>query len=743
MRFGRFLFRTRATSSEGTDQSPVSNDSKNSVSSKQIENDVFYAEEVVQKILKTDLTDIRLKGHWLYVIDSGGQPAYQELLPLFTRAASLNIITLDLSKPLDEEFDTKYRANEKYFWCRSKSTQLASFKSAVSTAANFKSLDISCITEPHHHSMHLILGTHYDKVNEADLKKCEDALKSSISSLQPYLNDRIIKRSENSIIFPVNTVAKSKEERAKYRKEVCKAIWKSGSDASITIKIPIHWFAFELSLPKKKSIISIKEAESIGKKFGMKEEDTKEALKYFHDVSLMLYYPEVINVVFLNPKPILDIMSQLLALTFVDDENTCKNKKALNNLALLKSILVEQKQVSIAKRNNLKDGFFNEEIFTNLKSGKKISQSEFNLPEDLISLLLHLNIITKVEGNKKGRYFIPYALPSYQGLKTPTIKKPNARLLLVVWIDEKKCLPVPQGLFPLVVIHLLNQKELKIDLPSSRRDFYFKFRDAMSIRITLGEIPHTLHLINRYTHIEIAFTGPQEHCSKIYEVVMKAFGKVTDDLHIEHNHANAFVCPNDPKNCFSLVVNKERFIVNCTDCPETAPITGEDYWCWFKHSTNAPVDTSKSPTLGITGYGLVILLVLAGWLVFYFCSIQGVAIYGLVLLFAFIGYFVFIWKSTRGVAIYGLIILAIFVVGYLVFIWKSIQGLVIYGLVLLVLPLLVLAEFFSIWGSIARITVSVVVIGIATTWIMTWINGGDVTKLESLVNLGTTILNLL
>ena len=75
---------TQAVSSEDTDQSSVSSVFDDSVSSKQIEGDVdFHAEEVIQEIMAKSPKGIRLKGHWLYVIDSGGQPAYQELLPLF------------------------------------------------------------------------------------------------------------------------------------------------------------------------------------------------------------------------------------------------------------------------------------------------------------------------------------------------------------------------------------------------------------------------------------------------------------------------------------------------------------------------------------------------------------------------------------------------------------------------------------------------------------------------------------
>uniref|UniRef100_A0A1X7TE71 Uncharacterized protein n=1 Tax=Amphimedon queenslandica TaxID=400682 RepID=A0A1X7TE71_AMPQE len=115
----------------------------------------YHTEAVVQEILATEPKGIRKSDHWLYVIDSGGQPAYQELLPLFTRAASLNIITLDLSKPFNERFDLMYRIDGQYFPCHSKSTQLAFFQSAVSTGASFKPLDISCISKKPTHSMHL------------------------------------------------------------------------------------------------------------------------------------------------------------------------------------------------------------------------------------------------------------------------------------------------------------------------------------------------------------------------------------------------------------------------------------------------------------------------------------------------------------------------------------------------------------------------------------------------------------
>ena len=329
----------------------------------------YRSEAIVQKILSTLPKRIRLSDHWLYVIDSGGQPAYQELLPLFTRAASLNIITLDLSKSFEEKFKLEYRIGGKYFPCHSKSTQLAIFQSAVSTGATFKPLDISHVTKEPTHSMHLVLGTHYDNLwFDYTLRKREGSLQSAISTLQPYLRDCVICKPNGSIIFPVDTMAKSRK-RVKYNEEICQAIWSHGSAASLKIKIPIQWFAFELSLPNK-SIIPIEEALSIGERYGMSDEDTKQALRYFHDVGLKLYYLEVTGVVFIDPQPILEILSQLLALTYINDVN-CRDL-----------ILIDSKRLSLSATNNLKEGFFNEDIFDLFKSKEEIfSQPQFQLPD--------------------------------------------------------------------------------------------------------------------------------------------------------------------------------------------------------------------------------------------------------------------------------------------------------------------------------------------------------------------------
>ena len=511
------------------------------------------------------LKGFKRKEEWLYIIDSGGQPTYQELLPLFTRAASLNIITIDLSKPLDEEIELMYRTGGKSYPCHSKSTQLTTFQSAVSSGSVYKPLNISCIKKQPSRSMHLVLGTHYDKVNESTFKECDNTLMKSVKGLKSYLHNCVIKKSDDSVIFPVNTLAKG-EERTKHSQEICQAIQTFGSDASLTIEIPIRWFAFELSLSNYSSNITLKEALDIGEKYEMNEEDTKLALNYLHNVTLILYYPEVLDgVVFTDPQPILEFISQLLALTYINDT------EALNSMS------AKDKKFSLADINELKNGFFKEELFHKLESSKMFS-SKFNSSK-LLKLLLYLNIIAEVQ--EKNEYFIPYALPSYstRNLSLPQENANHSKpLRILYWKEPDQILPIPQGIFPLVIVHLLKQTNYKVAVHSRDEPEYYKYRDAMSLWIEINSYD-LIHIINNFTYIEVYYTGPMKDCSIVRELVIKAVKDSSNAINIEHGYLHsAFGCQNKG-SC--IMTDEKNLKTTCPESPSDKCTIDNRTSCWF------------------------------------------------------------------------------------------------------------------------------------------------------------------
>ena len=536
--------------------------------------DETETETVIQEILDTiQKSAVQLSGHWLYIIDSGGQPAYQELLPLFIRTASLNIITLNLSQPLDRKLDFQYRIGGKKFSCglNLQYSNRDFFLSAVSSGAILKPIDVPHVRETPSHPMHFVLGTHYDLIDEAVLQRINKEL---MSSLKPDIQNYVVhnKRGE-SIVFPVNTLVSVSEGRNEAGQKLCQSVANCGG-ISLKIEMPIRWFAFELWLQKvaenkSHSFLQIDDVISAGERFQMNEDDTKYALQYLHNVTIILYYPDILpGLVFVDPQPILEILSRLLALTYVE-------RDALHLIANPVPLDEDIKKLH-------KVGFFKEKLLNHLKSDVDLFVAPHFEPSHLIKLLLHLHVITR---GKEGDYFFPCALQSHTNL---TVPQTETKPLFIVWQDRcgVNTLPVPQGLFPLLITHLLNQKEssYKVEFPPVRDDFY-KYRDAMSLWAFVKGKRHTFHIINRYTHIEVYFDGSaneaEENCPHICKLIMTAVKDSADAINVKHNHVNAFPCPNE-NNCY-CVVDEDYMVVNCTLCRRRVDIDLSDksYWCWF------------------------------------------------------------------------------------------------------------------------------------------------------------------
>ena len=534
-------------------------------------NESFSIDEgVIQEIVGTiqhSEGQLNLSGHWLYIIDSGGQPAYQELLPLFVRTASLNIITLDLSKPLDEKLDFKYRIGGETFLCSSnlKYSNREFFLSAVSSGAILRPIDVPQVIETPSHPMNFVLGTHYDLITEDKLKEMNKELMSSLK----FDTDYVVPNGE-SIIFPVNTLVPEDKGRIEVGQDLCQSI-ANCEDTSLKMNVPIRWFAFELCLQKvaedkSRSFLIIDEVISAGTRFKMSKDDTKYALQYLHNVTIILYYPDILpQLVFVDPKPILEVLSRLLALTYVE-------RKALHLITDSKPSKDDIKKLHTS-------GFFKEKLL--MDHFKSIFSPPHFEPSHLLKLLIHLRIIASGED---GDYFFPCALQSYT---EPPAPQTDTKPLLIVWQDNDgiNTLPVPQGMFPLVITHLLSHNEYpcKVYFPPLDPQYY-KYRDALSLWIKIKRKRYTLHMINRYTHIEIYFDGSvqeaKENCHYICELIMNAVSESADAINVEHNHVNAFSCPEEKEKICYCVIEVDHSI-NCTLCKRSADISGNSYWCWF------------------------------------------------------------------------------------------------------------------------------------------------------------------
>ena len=201
-----------------------------------------------------------------------------------------------------------------------KYSNLDIIRSTISSEATLKPIEVpySDDTEtPSKHPYYLVVGTRNKEAKE-DIKAMNKRLKSC------NFNHVISKNTRKSeIIFPVDTLLPAGQEREEASVELCRVI--SNRNVSMKIKMPIRLFVFEITLQeqaekKGRSFLTKNEVVDIGKRLQLNNgEEVEKALQYLHNVTIILYYPDVLpDVVFVDPQPILDILSQLIAITYVD-----------------------------------------------------------------------------------------------------------------------------------------------------------------------------------------------------------------------------------------------------------------------------------------------------------------------------------------------------------------------------------------------------------------------------------------
>ena len=520
--------------------------------------------------------EAQLSEKWVYIVDSGGQPAFQELLPVFTRAATLNVITLDISKDIDDEFEFMYRINGRRFKCDKgmKYSNRKIFNSVVSSASVQKPINIPFVKHQPKHSMSFVLGTHYDflidKTNkdDAETKVVEMSEKlMSAKNILPHLKSHIISKVHgNSVIYPVNTMQQDSVGREEISKDIL-GIMSQCTEVITKIDVPIRFFAFELYLEEKaksKGFVTKNEAIEEGKKLYMNEHEVEIALTFLHTSTIILYYPNIEpQLVFVDPQKIIDVLSHLLALTYVDYP-TAKS--------LAPNILEDE----MTRLRN--EGCFNELL---LNKFKDVFSDHFT-PEYFINLLQHLHIIKSQAQIGDDCYFLPSALPAYNNSYNKDLPK-SIKPLYYVWREQKGKLRsknfvlVPQGIFPLIFIHLLEQKEYVVEFPP-----HPKYRDAFSLWIYIKGKHYTLYIINNHSeHIEVYFNGPRNYCPQVHELITTTINKSSDAINAEQNYVNAFPCPNEEDRCY-CIVNEEYKVANCSMCDSNdISESDESYWCWF------------------------------------------------------------------------------------------------------------------------------------------------------------------
>ena len=484
---------------------------------------------------------------WHHLIDSGGQSQYQDIFPFLYKCPSFQIVLMRLIDGLDEKLPNCYTVKGKNALENQQRLQLTNRQYIE------KMCQIAASANPP--SKVMIVGTHKDKLGDDAEAKIEE-LNQALEDIKKKYNDVLFCKSDDEIIFDINTMAKGKE-REEYTQELQEIMRDVFEELATSTTVPFRWLAFQLDISKGNGVVDMEYCHKSGKAVGMEVAAIKSALMYLNKAALLLYYPnDIPDVILTSVDPLVSKLSQLVKASFITP------KRALRS-----------------KCERLRDtGIFD------LKFLEHISEdTPSSLSNDLfLKLLLCLRIADYV-GNDE--YFLPSALSLDQPCEIASPEQQNKAY-------ENKCTPVgftfnkrilPHGFFFTVAIAFLSaSSDFVFELCPSKR----QFRQEIVFEEKSHIIPGIVTLTDRNTWIQVSTNTPAKYCQNIFKSVKIAIHKAM--ARFERTTRL------DPPNVVSLCTIHPNSDHYCTPTPDKKYVTcskskvvvaaPDDMLCWMSES---------------------------------------------------------------------------------------------------------------------------------------------------------------
>ena len=517
--------------------------------------------------------------HFINMLDSGGQASFMDIAPALFRYNSVNLIVHKLNERLN--------ATANFFYCIN-GMRIGEEKRIISNRQLLKALFSSRmgVKKPDLEGLSgveivgdahvLVIGTHYDIYCEMKKEgKLEETLVQKnelLSSELSEFNDWIVeyqslkghgkkkgkrKSKETTsveFIFPINALSREKREL-----RIAREIRRLASCCYIKAKVPVRWYLIQIEINELKAsgedMVIIRKVLKIGFIFHMSEEEVRASLKYFHDLTVCLYFHEVLpDVVFLTPKRLFKKLSEIVAVSL--KEHTLLVKKRISERLCKEGVFT--KALLDFFPDDYKKGLFT--------------------PDDFLVLMEHLLIITPLPDGKS--YFMPSVL---ECLDDPLEGLGEAYFtvapLCFSWNDA-----VPNGLFPSLLQYLQGRHEpdfvADTNATNYRNKVSLKFLEGIEkvAKVVLFELPD---------FIGVAHSGHPKDCPPIRTTVCKGIAYVVKTFSWKEELAEpqeSFLCTMEhakqlpPHMCR---INKRRKTITCTvDDDKQANLDNVCYQAW-------------------------------------------------------------------------------------------------------------------------------------------------------------------
>ena len=472
--------------------------------------------ELLKKLSTIESSGVIFNSHWMMVTDCGGQPPFLDAAALFLQNSCLQIFPVKLNDQLNKtpEFSyfldgTRASFDEDYVPLTHKQIIETLAKSVASIQPPYTPSATKCPKG----AKFTIVGTFEDEAHECSetVDEKESVLKEV---LEPYKSFQV--QLGKKAILPINAVAidtQTQKERTESTNKLRRLI--KMSDVTMKVDVKLRWFGFLLSLltiaeKENKAVLTLDECYKLGESLGMDKLETKEAIRFFHDINLIMHFdtPKLRDSVIIDTKPVLNKLSRLISVSFLDEQFLADHYKIV--------------LPSGAKELLQYHGRFSRDTLD-----KCVKFTEPITLQFFLDILEHIRIAVVI--NKEStEYFMPCAL-SYA--PEASVSEPSPPWLIRLRMRrgvEDVYIPIPVGYLPTVVVFLLTEFSSQFSTDHRHR----QCRNVIKLRYKRGGF---VYLIERHLQLEICFSLceqlPQE-CATIRDLVLESIRLTEEKLHI-------------------------------------------------------------------------------------------------------------------------------------------------------------------------------------------------------------------
>ena len=422
---------------------------------------------------------------WTYLVDSGGQPQFSDLLPLVFCSESLqHIVVIGLDEKLDDKPRNRCIENGKEH-VFPETLKLTNFEMIERVCQLAKATNCG---EQKSHVM--VVGTRLDEVCATE--SVEDKNLRLIELKKKY-KSVLVCRSENEVLFPLNAIASPGSKRKEYTALIHRGL-KALHTLEYTVPVRSTVFQLELSHRSKNGIVPMSECSKIAHPLGMDDSDVKNACSFFKKVVVQFHYPALPDHIFTKLDPIVSILSHVVKATFTPQECTVE----------------DEDREQLKETGHLTKKYLNK-LFPATEC--KLSTEEF------LELIVYVRIAFSMGSDT---YFLPSVLPidSVQD-KDRHFATNHCDPVLLLWENNV----LPQGYFPALVVQLLKKGIELCQTP--------QFRHALTLNYYKeGDFCGIIRLFDYAKWVMMTFNDKRTHCPDVLEVVQESSRQVLNQLNL-------------------------------------------------------------------------------------------------------------------------------------------------------------------------------------------------------------------